>query len=177
MRSLLAVAVAALLSVAALLDQPILAAAHPGAAAGQRLVMALYYPWYDENTWASGTTSDQPLIPYASWERETIARHVDWARDASLDALVSAWFGPRDKNPTETNLKTLLEVARPTGLKVAILLETDSNEFFPSRGALVDALRHALATHANDRPTCGSMASRSSSSGGRQRCSGRTAPA
>jgi hypothetical protein len=105
MRPLRLLALAVVLSAVALLDQPSHAAAAPGAAAGQRLVMALYYPWYDENTWASGTTSDQPLIPYASWERETITRHVGWARDASLDALVSAWFGPRDKNPTETNLK------------------------------------------------------------------------
>ena len=36
------------------------------------------------------------------------------------------------------------------GLKVAILVETDNNDFFPNRGALVDALRQALATHAND---------------------------
>jgi hypothetical protein len=72
---------------------------------------------------------------------------VGWAQDAGLDVLVSAWFGPRDNNPTENNLKTLLDVAQPTDLKVAILLETDSDQFFPSRGALVDGLKHALATH------------------------------
>jgi hypothetical protein len=118
-------------------------------ASGQPLVMALYYPWYDEGTWTSGMTADQPLIPYASWHRETIERHVGWARDARIDALVSAWFGPRDDNPTETNLKTLLDVAEPTGLKAAILLETDSNDFFPDRGAMVAGLKHALATHVN----------------------------
>jgi hypothetical protein len=117
-------------------------------AGNQPLVLALYYPWYDEDTWASGTTADQPLVPYASWHRETIERHVGWAKEAGIDVLVSAWFGPRDNNPTENNLKTLLDVANPNGVKLAILLETDSGEFFPNRGALVEGLRHALATHA-----------------------------
>jgi hypothetical protein len=124
-------------------------AAAPSYAAGQPLVMALYYPWYDESTWDSGMTADQPMIPYASWERETIERHIGWAKDAGLDALVSAWFGPRDDNPTEHNLKTLLDVAEPTSVKMAILLETDSNEFFPNRAALVEGLKTALATHVN----------------------------
>jgi hypothetical protein len=124
-------------------------AAVPSFASGQPLVMALYYPWYDEGTWDSGMTADQPLVPYASWQRETIERHVSWARDAGLDVLVSAWFGPRDDNPTEHNLKTLLDVAQTTPLKAAILLETDSNELFPNRAALVEGLRTALSTHVN----------------------------
>jgi hypothetical protein len=110
--------------------------------------MALYYPWYDEDTWTSGTTADRPLVPYASWHRETIERHAGWARDAGIDVLVSAWFGPADDNPTETNLNTLLDVAGTSDLKAAILLETDSGQFFPNREALVAGLRHALATHA-----------------------------
>jgi hypothetical protein len=114
-------------------------AAPPSFAAGQPLVMALYYPWYDEDTWGTGTTADQPLVPYASWHRETIERHVGWARDAGIDVLVSAWYGPRDDNPTEHNLKTMLDVAQTTTVRTAILLETDSNEFFPTRGALVEA--------------------------------------
>ena len=127
---------------------PIVSAAAAPFGASQPLVLALYYPWYDEGTWESGMTADQPLVPYASWHRETIERHVGWAKDARLDVLVSAWFGPRDNNPTENNLKTLLDVAQPTDLKVAILVETDSGDFFPSRGALVDGLKHALANHA-----------------------------
>jgi hypothetical protein len=112
------------------------------------LVMALYYPWYDVSTWESGMTSDYPLLPYESWERDAIERHVGWARKAGIDALVSAWFGPRDNNPTENNLKTLLDAAQPTGLKAAVLVETDSDQFFPNRGALVEGLRHALTKHA-----------------------------
>src|SRR5215211_7576122 len=36
-----------------------------------------------------------------------------------------------------------------TPLRAAILLETDSGEFFPNRVALVDGLRTALGTHVN----------------------------
>src|SRR6188768_1855646 len=112
------------------------------------LVMALYYPWYDVSTWESGITSDYPLLPYESWERDAIERHVGWARDAGIDALVSAWFGPRGNNPTENNFKTLLDAAKSTNLKAAVLVETDSDQFFPDRGALVAGLRHALTVHA-----------------------------
>ena len=120
----------------------------PSFTSDQPLVMALYYPWYDVSTWESGVTADYPLLPYESWERDAIERHVGWAKGAGIDVLVSAWFGPRDNNPTENNLKTLLDVAKPTGLKTAILLETDSDQFFPDRGALVAGLSHALSNHA-----------------------------
>jgi hypothetical protein len=146
MRRFLALVLSATaLSIAAIAGAATVAAeSAPSFTGGQRLVMALYYPWYDEGTWESGTTADRPLVPYASWHRETIERHTGWAKDAGIEVLVSAWFGPRDNNPTENNLKTLLDVAKPTGLKAAILLETDSNEFFPDRGSLVQGLRHAL---------------------------------
>jgi hypothetical protein len=120
----------------------------PPLSADDPLVLALYYPWYDVSTWESGVTADYPLHPYESWERDAIERHVGWARQAGLDALVSAWFGPRGNNPTENNFKTLLDAAGPTGLKAAVLVETDSDQFFPDRGALVAGLRHALSTHA-----------------------------
>ena len=100
------------------------------------LVLALYYPWYNVSTWESGVTIDYPTLPYEAWERDAIERHIGWAKTAGIDVLVSAWFGPRDNNPTETNLKVLLEVAQPAGVKMAILLETDSGDFFPTRGAL-----------------------------------------
>lgn len=151
MRRLLALALSiTALSVAALAGVASVAAeSAPSFTSGQPLVMALYYPWYDVSTWESGVTADYPLHPYESWERDAIERHVGWARQAGIDVLVSAWFGPRDSNPTENNLKTLLDTAKPTGLKAAILLETDSGQFFPDRASMVHGLRHALSTHTN----------------------------
>lgn len=116
---------------------------------GQPLVLALYYPWYDANTWESGQTSDLPTEPYSSAERETIVRQVGWAREAGIDVLVSAWFGPKAKNPTETNFQQLLTEADRTGIKAALLLETDSDEFFGSRAEMATALRHFLSVHAD----------------------------
>ena len=115
---------------------------------GDPLVLALYYPWFDENTWTGGATADLPMLPYASWESEAIDRHVGWARDAGIDAFVSAWFGPRDDNPTESNFRQVLDAGQATGLRAAVLVETDSDAFFPDRGSLVAGLRHALDVHA-----------------------------
>lgn len=114
----------------------------------QRLVLAFYYPWYNLGTWESGTTSDLPRQPYNSFDPAAIDRHANQAREAGIDVLVSAWFGPRDDNPTEHNFKLLLDKAQPRGLQAALLLETDSADFFPDRGSLVQALRHVLDVHA-----------------------------
>jgi hypothetical protein len=116
--------------------------------ANRKIVLALYYPWYDHGTWNAGITSDRPMVTYSSGDRAAIDRHVGWAREAGIDALVSAWFGPRDDNPTESNFRALLDAAGQEGPGAALLLETNSEHFFPDRGAIVDALRHALTVHA-----------------------------
>lgn len=116
---------------------------------GQPLVLALYYPWYDLGTWESGVTSDLPAEPYASAERSTIARQVGLARTAGIDVLVSAWYGPTDNNPTETSFKALLDESQRAGLRAALLLETDNDQFYPDREAMVRALRHFLTVHAS----------------------------
>ncbi len=51
---------------------------------GQPLVMALYYPWYDFNTWEGGKTLDLPQVPYESADPATAARHVAWAMTSRL---------------------------------------------------------------------------------------------
>jgi hypothetical protein len=115
---------------------------------GQPLVLALYYPWYDLSTWSSNQTADLPLNLYASGDTATVTRQVDMAREAGIDALVSAWYGPLDNNPTETNFKALLTASERAGLKAALLLETDNDQFFPSRAEMIRALRHFLTVHA-----------------------------
>src|SRR5574341_1031582 len=84
----------------------------PVLAQGEHLVLAFYYNWYDEKSFGSKKTSDQPLAAYRSADRATIAQQVDQAKQAGLDGFVVSWYGPRDAsdNPTEANLRTLLEV-------------------------------------------------------------------
>ncbi|MFN8524573.1 MAG: endo-1,3-alpha-glucanase family glycosylhydrolase [Chloroflexota bacterium] len=133
----------------ALLSITLLLTHSPASAQGSPLVLALYYPWFDQGTWESGITADLPTTPYDSYERATIEQHVEWARKAGIDALVSAWFGPGQGNPTESNFATLLEVSQRRGFRAALLLETDNGDFFPDRASLVTALRHFLARHAS----------------------------
>ncbi len=112
-----------------------------------RLVLALYYPWFDENTWTSGTTPDLPAQPYASRDRTVMARHIQQAQQAGIDAFMVAWYGPKDGNPTETNLAALLDEAAARNFKIGILFETTS-PFFAGPGDAAAALQHALTVHA-----------------------------
>jgi hypothetical protein len=113
-----------------------------------RLVLALYYPWYGSATWADPVLSDQPVQLYDGSDPAAIARHVSWARDAGIDVLVSAWFGPRPSNVTEDVLKALLDATGRVNMQTAALLETDSDIFFPSLVAQRAGIAHALSMHA-----------------------------
>lgn len=115
------------------------AAANPG-----RLVIAHYYPWYDEHTWASGVASDLPLDLYASGDVATMQRHIEQAQGAGIDAFNVAWLGPG--NPTDANLARMLPLAAARSFAVSLSVETDS-PFLGSRHDLAAALRYAISTH------------------------------
>ena len=122
-------------------SSPVLAAEPP-------LVLAFYYSWYDQNTWTSGLTTDQPVQPYISSDPATIERHVSQAQAAGIDALVQSWYGPQENNnQTETNFRVLLDMAAANGLRAAVDFET-TGPFFPNRGSVLDALRYLLTVHA-----------------------------
>ena len=87
------------------------------------LVLALYYAHYDWVAW-SQPYCDQPLGLYVSADVSAIERHVCQARDAGLDGLVQAWYGPSlADNPTAPNLDLLLDKASVHGIKVSVLLD------------------------------------------------------
>ncbi len=135
---------AALMAAAILL----LLAPSPGRADGEKLLLALYYPWYNLDTWSDPVLSDRPAQPYDGSDPSAIARHVGWAREAGIDVLVSAWFGPAGDNPTEANFRKLLESSARAGTRAALMVETDSDAFFPSLESLRAAISHALTVHA-----------------------------
>jgi hypothetical protein len=118
----------------------------PAQAQGQRLVLAFYYAWYDENTWTYDQVPDLPLSPYRSADRATIERHVQEARSAGIDAFVQSWYGPGE-NQTEANFVTLLDVAQEQGLRATVDFETVS-PFMPSLESLVNGLAHLIDVHA-----------------------------
>ncbi|MGL4648953.1 MAG: hypothetical protein ACRC1H_06080, partial [Caldilineaceae bacterium] len=116
--------------------------------AGDPLVLAFYYTWFDDATWGSGTLSDLPAQRYVSADRAAMGRHIDLAKAAGIDAFVVAWYGPGGGNQTEPNLAALLEEAAARNFRIAILFESDS-PFMPGVGEATSAMQHAMASHVN----------------------------
>ncbi len=127
----------------------ILAMGGPAAAQNpERLVLAFYYTWFDENSWNPGGLPDLPSQPYISRDRGVMARHIDQAKGAGIDALVVSWYGPRvDNNQTEANFRAMLDEAAARGFRLALDVEVTS-PFFGSPGDVQGALATLLATHA-----------------------------
>jgi hypothetical protein len=132
-------------ALAAILMLPAARAATPVSAGDERLVLAFYYAWYDQKTWTGGRVPDVPQTPYNSSDRDAMARQVDQAKGAGIDAFVLNWWGKG--NQTEKNLKTLLDVAAEKGFRVAVDFDPNS-PFMRGTAAYVDNLRHLLAGHA-----------------------------
>ncbi len=114
-------------------------------AESDRLVLAFYYAWFDNNTWNSGKLSDLPLNPYNSDNHEVIARQIDQAHSAGIDAFVLNWWGKG--NRTEKNLKAMLDIAAPKGFRVAVDFDINS-PVMGSVASYADNLRHLLTVHA-----------------------------
>lgn len=111
------------------------------------LVLAFYYAWFDDNTWASGQPADIPAQPYRSADAATIERHVTQAKNAGINAFVQSWYGPQvENNQTETNFRTLLDIAGGHDFQAAVDVEV-AGPFFPDAGAVQTALNTLLNTH------------------------------
>lgn len=118
------------------------------AQAPERLVLAFYYNWFDENSWAANRVPDVPAQPYVSRDRAVMGRQIDQAKSAGIDAFVVSWYGPRvENNQTETNLRMLLDEAAARGFRVAVDVEV-AGPFFGGAGDVQGALATLLATHA-----------------------------
>ncbi|MBI4302459.1 MAG: glycoside hydrolase family 99-like domain-containing protein [Chloroflexi bacterium] len=88
------------------------------------LVLANYYPWFDDNTWASGITSDLPTEPYNSDDPKVIARHLAQASQAGINGFISAWLIPGDR--TDRNFAQLLTISQGTNFQSAPSFQTNS---------------------------------------------------
>lgn len=123
-----------------------LSASSPAFAARSPLVLAFYYDWFDENIWKPSQVADMPVSRYTSRDPQTVARQIQQARGAGIDAFVVSWWGAG--NPTDDNLKIVLDQARAANFSVAVDFELTS-PFYRSREDAVNSLRRLLATHAS----------------------------
>jgi hypothetical protein len=117
----------------------------PVQAGGERLVLAFYYAWYDQATWSSGRVPDMPTEPYTSANPEVMARHIEQAKGAGIDAFVLNWWG--QGNQTEKNLKALLDQATQKGFRVAVDFDLNS-PFMKGTGSYAQNLQHLHSVHA-----------------------------
>lgn len=110
------------------------------AQSGERLVLAFYYAWFDMLTWEKALP-DKPLQLYHSSDVYAIQRHVREAREAGIDALVQAWYGPdMTNNQTEANFRILLDQAQIQGMRAAVSVDM-GGPFLQSEDAVLAALQ------------------------------------
>jgi Glycosyl hydrolase family 99 len=88
----------------------------------EKMLWAFYYPWYSLNNWSSSWLKDHPLEPYASNNKAVIAKQIEQAQSAGIDAFISSWWGPQ--TDTDQNLGELLDIADEKNFKVTIYFET-----------------------------------------------------
>src|SRR5438270_8854737 len=107
-RGVMAMAIAFMLAV------PLLASpstrgtlAAPTVRAGGKLVMAFYYMWFGPNDFNRGENPDRPIAPYISDHADVIDRQVSEAKQAGIDAFISAWSGTGTE--TDANFPKLLD--------------------------------------------------------------------
>jgi hypothetical protein len=117
----------------------------PAAARSERLVLAFYYAWYDLATWRSGQTPDLPATLYASSDAHAMARQIEQAQRAGIDAFLLNWWG--SGNPTDTNLAALLDLAAARGFRVGVDFDPNS-PFMHTPADYAAGLQYLLETHA-----------------------------
>jgi hypothetical protein len=113
------------------------------AQAGERALLAIYYPWFSPHNFGPGQTSDSPAQPYESDDPVAIARQIEEAQQAGIDGFVVAWLGPG--NRTDQNLARILAQAARRGFKVSVYFETDS---MGDAEQVAANLSYLLTTHA-----------------------------
>jgi Glycosyl hydrolase family 99 len=112
----------------------------------ERLVLAFYYPWYDQNTWNSGKVPDLPQALYNSDDRSVMARQIEQAQAAGIDGFVLNWWGKG--NRTEKNLKALLDVAAEKGFRMAVDFDFKNSPVMGGVASYAENLRHLYTVHA-----------------------------
>lgn len=95
---------------------------------GERTLCAHYYPWYGDpnnhDEWTDDVPSDPVLGEYNSRNSEIITRHLNWCKQAGIDWLSAAWWGP-ESYTDETLLEHVLEHEASREFTWSVLYETE----------------------------------------------------
>ncbi len=112
-----------------------------------RQVYAYYFGWWTGDSWGDGRLIDRPVALYDSRDPATIARQIDEARGAGIDAFIMSWFGPKNDNLTHQVFNLLLDQAAARGFHAAAALDMVD----PGYNATIDEVIASLNYLLNDR--------------------------
>jgi hypothetical protein len=116
---------------------------------GERLVLAHYFAWFDDDGWHDCNISagDTPLEPYESDDPATIARHIHMASDIGLNGFLLHWFAPGDR--TDRNFATLLRQSEGNGFTSSVVFSRHiwPGSPGPSRQSIGEALRYIIDSY------------------------------
>lgn len=89
-----------------------------------RLLGAYYYPWYYPERWTNEPVTHTPQLGwYSSKDREVIAQHIDWAKQADLDFFLISWLTPDGYEGVNLRESVLPELGEAR-FRFALLYET-----------------------------------------------------
>ena len=117
--------------------------ARPARAAGERPVMAFYYPWYEPSDWNYDKMSDVAAPKYSGGDDATLRRHIQQADDAGIDALVCTWYGPNEERLNK-RCRRLLKLVEESGRDLKVAIIPDQSAAFDAGMRTVDGLAGAL---------------------------------
>jgi glycosyl hydrolase family 71 len=102
------------------------AGAHSASAAPARPVLshppvlAYYYIWFDESSWARAKV-DHPLLgDYSSDDTDVMRQHIAWAKEAGIDGFIVSW---KSTDRLNARLEQLIQVADTQNFKLAIIYQ------------------------------------------------------
>jgi Glycosyl hydrolase family 99 len=110
-----------------------------------RMGWAVYYPWYNLDSWTDPAMRDPAAVPYASDNPADLERQMDQALGAGIQGFLSSWWGPG--SGSDKNLALLLDAAQKKGFHMGIFFETLQNGAPLPAADMIDWLTYYVQTY------------------------------
>lgn len=91
----------------------------------ERLVLAFYFPWYEQGTWSDAQLRDRPLRTYSTEEVSDVVQVLTDAKRAGIDGVIVSFQG-KDVGGgwNHRRMLAVLQAAQQTGMRVSVQIET-----------------------------------------------------